>query len=49
MHPVFATLIVAYLWMTLTAIMFYRRGDVPRAVFWLVAIVALAEAVRMFR
>jgi hypothetical protein len=49
MHPIVAALIAASVWMTFTTVQFYRRGDVPRAVFWLVAIIALAQVVSLVR
>jgi hypothetical protein len=49
MHPIVAAVVIAVIWMTFSTVRFYWRGDVQRALFWLVALIAVLLAANVLR
>ena len=49
MHPISATLLVVYLRLMFLSYKYYRKGDVLRAVFWLIGTVAVLQVSSLVR
>ena len=48
MHPLFVLLLLGVVWTLVQTTKFYRRADMQRAMFWLVALLILVLVARSF-